>query len=271
MVPRNEDAVKVAPATKLATIPAPADGEMKASNLRDPGPVMPKRAQCILPLSHELWHEYDDMARPPARSGKRHGERKPKRPPAPLTSERLEELALAYAARFATTAAKLRDYLRRKLRERGFDAAEEGAEPDIDALVEKFVDRGYVDDEVYARARSGDLLRRGYGARRVNEALHSAGIDETLREDFAPDEAAARDAIVALARKRRFGPFDIAAPEKVSGGGAFDDGARKRREKQLAALIRAGHGFDHARIVLDARSEAELEEWAREAREHDWN
>ena len=38
--------------------------------------------------------------------------------PRPLDAPRLEELALSYVARFATSAAKLDDYLRRKLRER---------------------------------------------------------------------------------------------------------------------------------------------------------
>ena len=38
----------------------------------------------------------------------------------PLDHHRLEELALRYVERFATTRAKLRDYLRRKLRERGW-------------------------------------------------------------------------------------------------------------------------------------------------------
>lgn len=214
----------------------------------------------MVSLPNELWHEYDRMTRssPYAKRPDRQ-RRREKRPPKPLTDARLEELALAYAARFATTAAKLRTYLRRKLRERGYESADDGREPDVDALVAKFVDRGYVDDEVYARARSGDLLRRGYGGRRVGQALHAAGIGEALREEYAPGEAQARAAVLALARKRRFGPFDMSD--------ARGDEARKRREKQLAALVRAGHGFDHARIVLDATSEGELDDWAREASE----
>jgi regulatory protein len=63
--------------------------------------------------------------------GSRPGRRK--RPPKPLDSARLEELALAYVARFSTTAAKLERYLRRKLRERGWEG--EG-EPRLAALVE---------------------------------------------------------------------------------------------------------------------------------------
>ena len=40
-----------------------------------------------------------------------------RKPPRPLDAARLNEMALAYVARFATSAGKLSDYLRRKLRE----------------------------------------------------------------------------------------------------------------------------------------------------------
>ena len=185
-----------------------------------------------------------------------------RRKPRPLGPARLEELALAYVARFATTGAKLRSYLQRKVRERGWEGEEEGAAPDLDALVSRFADKGYVDDAVYARARSGDLLRRGYGARRVSQQLMQAGVGEELREEVAPGEQARREAVCALARKRRFGPFDMAT--------ADGDEAHKRREKQLAAMVRAGHDFEAARRVLDARSEAELQTWVDEAREDEF-
>ncbi len=44
---------------------------------------------------------------------------RPDRKPSPLTATRLQDLALSYVARFATTRAKLEAYLVRKLRERG--------------------------------------------------------------------------------------------------------------------------------------------------------
>jgi regulatory protein len=199
-----------------------------------------------------------------------HGERpqKPKRrPPRPLDPARLDELALAYVARFATTAGKLRTYLKRKLRERGWAGGEgpEGEEdtappPDIEALIERFVAHGYVDDAGYARMRSADLLRRGYGARRVSQQLMQAGIAEDLREDVAPEEAERRAAALALARKRRFGPFGV--KEALAG-----EEAHKQREKQLAAMVRAGHDFDHVRRVLDASGPDDLAQWVEEARE----
>jgi len=74
----------------------------------------------------------------------RRGTKKRKRP---LDDAQLQELALAYVARFATTAGKLEDYLRRKLRERGHAGEEEGeSPPDYGALVESFVEKGFVDD-----------------------------------------------------------------------------------------------------------------------------
>jgi len=168
----------------------------------------------------------------------------------PLDAARLEEFALAYVARFATSAAKLERYLKRKLRERGWDGE---AEPDLAALVARYVKLGYVDDAAYARAKSGSLLRRGYGPRRVRQALGEAGIGEEIREQVRPGAGAERRAALALARKRGFGPF---GPEKPDS---------ERRQKQIAAMLRAGHPLDSAREMVDAASEAAAEEWAVEA------
>ncbi|MBM3596385.1 MAG: hypothetical protein FJX31_11655, partial [Alphaproteobacteria bacterium] len=125
-----------------------------------------------------------------------------RRPPAPLDPTRLEELALAYVARFASSRAKLEAYLARKLRERGWDSA---CPPQVAELAERFVAAGYIDDEAYARSKAGSLMRRGYGMRRVGQALGAAGIASEVREKIAPDEAERRAAALTLARKRSFG------------------------------------------------------------------
>lgn len=187
--------------------------------------------------------------------------RRPRKPPAPLDGPRLEELALAYVARFATSAGRLRAYCRRKLRERGHAGAEDGAPPpDVEALVARFVTKGFVDDAGFARAKTGGLLRRGYGARRVGEALRADGIAEEVRQEVAPGETSRREAAAAYARRRRLGPFARDRP-------ATSD--RHAHQKQLAALLRAGHDTGHARHVLAAASEAELEDWIAEAREEE--
>lgn len=162
----------------------------------------------------------------------------------------MRDLALAYVARFATSGGKLEAYLKRKLRERAWEGE---SEPDVAALVARYAELGYVDDAAYARAKSGDLLRRGYGPRRVSQALGQAGIAEDLRESVSASLHEARAAALQLARKRRFGPF------------AAEPADRAVREKQLAAMIRAGHGFEVARAVLEAASEDEAEAWVSEA------
>jgi regulatory protein len=170
----------------------------------------------------------------------------------PLDAARLEELALAYVARFATSAAKLERYLKRKLRERGWDGERE---PDLPALVGRYVELGYVDDAAFARSKSGSLLRRGYGTRRIGAALREAGIEEAIREQVQPGEGEQRRAALAMARKRGFGPY---------GREPLD---RERRQKQIAAMLRAGHTLDSAREIVDAASEAAAERWAAECDE----
>jgi regulatory protein len=159
-------------------------------------------------------------------------------PRLPLDEEGLERLALAYAGRYATTRARLDAYLRRKLRERGWSSA---ALPPVERLVQRFAQLGYVDDRAFAAAKASSLLRRGYGGRRVSQALHAAGIEE---EDAAPAreevEAQAFAAALRFAQRRRLGPYAAAAPD------------RPQRDKAAAAMLRAGHPPDVVRRILGA-------------------
>jgi len=167
-----------------------------------------------------------------------------RRPRPPLSSEKLDELALAYVGRFATTRAKLRTYLNRKVRERGWDG---GPAPDFEAIAERFAAQGYVDDAAYALSKSRSLTGRGYGVRRVEQSLRTAGVEE---QDAAParDHAKADrvEAALHFAERRRLGPFANEPPD------------RKGRERALATMIRAGHGFGLARAIVDLRPGAEI-------------
>ncbi len=157
----------------------------------------------------------------------------------PLDEAALRQLALGYAGRYATTRARLRAYLLRKVRERGWAGA---AEPPLEALVERMAGSGYVDDRAFASARAAALSRRGYGERRVRDALRAAGIAE---EDAAgAREEANLDAWAAalrFAERRRIGPFAAAEPD------------RSERDKALAAMLRAGHPARLARRLVGAR------------------
>lgn len=171
----------------------------------------------------------------------------------PLDAVRLDELALAYVARFATSGGKLADYLRRKLRERGW--AGEGEPGDIvAAVVSRMMVAGYVDDAGFARARVETLSRRGLGRRRIAQELGQAGISDDDAAAALPGARAAREAALAFVRKRRFGPFDQ--------GERAGDAWRARRQKQFAAMLRAGHPLDSVRELVDAASISAAEEWA---------
>ena len=166
----------------------------------------------------------------------------------PLNEERLHELALFYVGKFATTRAKLAAYLNRKLREREWDGE---TSPDVDRLVDRLSASGLVDDALYALSKSRSLSERGYGAARVRQSLRAAGVEEEDRaaaHEFAANEAAS--AALRFARRRRIGPFAEAVPDRAG------------RERALAAMIRAGHGFELAKAVVDAEpgSEIDLEE-----------
>jgi len=195
-----------------------------------------------------------------------HNGRKKARKARPLDEVALRDLALSYVARFSTTGAKLEGYLARKLRERGVaeDADGRTQEIDVTGLVTRFIELGYIDDDAYARGKSHDLTARGYGARRVEQALWAAGVDEGVRAGHAPGEATSRHAAVLLARKRRFGPFGTTPdPDDPP------DARHKRREKQVAAMLRAGHLYEHVAHVLDAAAPEDLEQWLFEAEEQE--
>jgi regulatory protein len=164
----------------------------------------------------------------------------------PLDPKRLEELALRYVERFATTRSKLRAYLARKVRERGWDGERE---PDVEGLAERFARQGYVDDAAYALAKSQALSGRGFGKRRLIQTLRIAGVGEADSESAREhaDEAAV-GAALRFAERRRLGPFAGAPPRDP-----------KEREKALAAMIRAGHPFALAREIIGLAPGSEVD------------
>jgi regulatory protein len=180
---------------------------------------------------------------------------RPQRKPRPLDTQRLRDLALRYVARYATSSAKLRDYLARKLREREWQGDDQ---PDIDALVGYCVDKGFVDDALYAAQKASDLARRGYGARRVDAMLYMSGIaDDDALEARSLTEAAKWKAALLFARRKRIGPFSRSEHGK---GPDKDNGDRSVRDRQIAGMLRAGHDMHVACTVIDAPDFAVLRE-----------
>jgi len=175
--------------------------------------------------ANRLWHKHGAMQ---PRTGHR--------PRPALDPSSLNELALSYVGRFATSRAKLVAYLGRKLRERGW--AGDG-EPEPGEIAERLARLGYVDDAAFAVAKARALTGRGYGGRRVGQALHAAGIDAddgTEARELAHDGRV--EAALRMARRRRIGPFATSPLDPV------------QREKAIAAMLRAGHGFALSRAII---------------------
>jgi regulatory protein len=169
------------------------------------------------------------------------GHRRQRRPRPPLDRDKLNELALTYVGRFATTRARLGDYLARKVRERGWDG---DRPPQIEDVVERLASLGYVDDEAYALSKARSLGARGYGLRRVNESLRAAGIEEQDGEsarELAEEERV--DSALRFAQRRRIGPFAAEKPDRAG------------HERALAAMVRAGHSFAIAKAILSLEPE----------------
>lgn len=158
-----------------------------------------------------------------------------RRAPRPLDQATLERLALRHVERFATTRARLIAYLDRKVRECGWH----GLPADPAALADRMVALGYIDDRAFAAARAGAMARRGLGGRRISAALRAAGVAEDDGASLAPMIAqGALAAALRFAQRKRLGPYAATAPDRIM------------RERQLAAMIRAGHSFELARKIM---------------------
>ncbi|MDA8231449.1 MAG: RecX family transcriptional regulator [Magnetospirillum sp.] len=166
----------------------------------------------------------------------------------------LENAALHYLERFASSSANLRRVMMRKaersLAHWGGERAEAAAL--VDSVLAKLSRLGYLDDAAYARQKAAGLHRRGRSGRAIRAALAAKGVagdhaEAALGELAAEAGDGDRAAALNLARRRRLGPFR--KPE--------DRAAMRTRD--LAALARAGFDFDTARQVIDASTVDSLE------------
>jgi regulatory protein len=178
------------------------------------------------------------------------------RPAKPPDEASLHEAALSYLARYAATQAMLRRILDRRVdrwaRAQGQEVdATEMAEARrlVATVVARLAAAGAVDDAAFAAARARSLARAGRSHRAVISYLAAKGIaGDTARSALPVEEDAELAAALALAARRRIGPFR--RPDAVP------DDVQRRRE--LGVLARAGFAPSLAsRALLMERDEAE--------------
>ncbi len=182
--------------------------------------------------------------------------REKKNAPKRVTPQYLENAALYYLERFASSAANLRRVLLRKveLSAQAHDTNREEGARWVEALIERYCSSGLLNDAAYAQMKAGSLHRRGTSSRAIREKLSAKGlardtVDKAL-EQVEEDAEGDIDltAALALARRRRLGVYRL--PEARAA----------HRDKDLAALGRAGFAYDIARRVVDAEDPDRIEE-----------
>jgi regulatory protein len=172
-----------------------------------------------------------------------------------ITRERLERAALAYLNRFDSTAAKLRTMLRGLVRraERQGPVDVRAAEAMIDELVDRYCASGLIDDRRYAETMASSLRQRGASSRAIRHKLAARGV----ASDIAGDALAGADrdteeaelaAARAFVRRRRLGKHRPAEQRA------------ERRQRDLAAVARAGFGFDVAKRALEVELDDDIED-----------
>lgn len=176
-----------------------------------------------------------------------------RRKPRKVTGKSLERTALSYLERFATSAENLRRVLMRRVeRSARFHTTDrEAGAALVDELVVRYRNSGLLDDRAYADGRVRTLHRRGTSARLIRLKLRQKGVaDAVIAEVLAglADETTEPEvtAATALARRRRLGPFRPPGERAAM------------REKDLAAVARAGFSYDVARRVIEAPSPDDL-------------
>ncbi len=172
----------------------------------------------------------------------------------PVTQDSLEKSAIHHLERFSSSVASVRRVLRNRLRRAAQDEGAEGFDGNaaIEAVIAKLVRIGLLDDARYASSRAGALARRGSSLFVIRRDLKTRGVAPSLIETAVAevrDEAggtsdeADRAAALALARRRRLGPY---RPE---------DQRAAFRHKDLATLGRAGFALEIARSVVDGEQD----------------
>ncbi len=176
------------------------------------------------------------------------------RTPRKATPQSLENAALFYLGRFASSSENLRRVLMRRVERsaRLHDTDRDEGREAVDRIVVRFQASGLVDDRAYAEGRALALHRRGVPARGIRARLVEKGVAPDHIEEALASLAETGDntdmaAAVNLARRRRLGPYR--APSVRA----------ELREKDLAALARAGFSYDIGRRIVDAETPEDLE------------
>ncbi|MDP4025643.1 RecX family transcriptional regulator [Methylobacterium sp. NEAU 140] len=167
-----------------------------------------------------------------------------------MTAAWLERVALHYLERYSASTEMLRRTLARRVAKRARARDEDPAAfaDLVEAVVARARGAGLVDDARFARARLATLRRRGTSSRGASAKLAAKGVPRAEIEAAMAAEQESSDAEApgidaqaahAYAKRRRLGPH------------RRPDTRAAHRDRDLAAMARAGFSYDLAKQVVD--------------------
>lgn len=179
---------------------------------------------------------------------------KKRRLPRKITPTSLRNAALYYLQRYSSSSENLREVLTRRVwrAERHHETDREEAAQWIDDIVQGFQKSGLLDDRTYAEARVQSMFRQGRSRRLMILELRKKGvapdvIESALASLASENPTPDRSAAIRYARRRRLGPYRTKSREDY-------------RDRDMAAVARAGFDYETARRVIDAETAESLEE-----------
>lgn len=164
-----------------------------------------------------------------------------KKSPRRITPDYLHNAGLAYLQRFAASSGHFRAVMMRKIDRscrHHTDQDKDACAKQLESLIERYVSAGLLDDAGYTRGAVTSLRRRGLSARAIQFKLTAKGVGSDMIAD-AVEEHGEDDLMAALrlARRKRIGPFRVKPDDHP--------------DKAMAAMARAGFGYDTARRALN--------------------
>ena len=164
-----------------------------------------------------------------------------------MTKTRLQNIAIYYLERFDSSSANLCQVLKRRVFDYArqvpdFNIAE--AESWIEEIIARFENLGYLNDKRYAEFKIDNYLLSGKPERYIRQKMQQKGINGKIIDDILSNREFDEEAMaLRFAAKKRIGPYRT------------DESARREnRQKDLAAIVRAGFSYDTAQKIIGAEN-----------------
>lgn len=182
------------------------------------------------------------------------------KPPRPLKQSNIENMALSYLGRFATTTAHFRKVMLAKIERRcqrqNTPFVRDYTEM-LDDVIKRFQDYGYLNDSAYIDSKIKGGLRAGQSLSKIQSLLFQKGvsreeIDEAItRYKKSAEEEGFGDlelkAALRLMRKKRMGCYSKTDPSSS----LSPEDARKNKERFYRRMAGAGFSYDIVNRLYD--------------------